>query len=314
MIVVYRSWFRWILPAFCAAACIFSYAQINSHQSAAARTPSSIAFGFYDPDATRPKIPASIRHVFINWFEFDAKKFARLDAQLAHKDRTLLLTLEPWTARNYATSGRAHLLEDTIDGRHDRMITSICASLTTAKSRIWLRWGHEMDDRRVRYPWAGHSPKQYIAAYRHFAAVCRKSAPNLPLIWSPKGEDRALAYYPGDDVVDYLGLSIFCLENWDREHGDGTPETISTHFGWKFDRLRNIRKPIIIAELGLAGTDRQRAAWLEQLQDLKRHRADIKAIVYFNAKEPFHWPNGYGSPDWRLAKNELVHLALTLQN
>jgi endoglucanase len=27
----------------------------------------------------------------------------------------------------------------------------------------------------------------------------------------------------------------------------------------------------------------------------------LRAIVYFNDKEPHQWPMGFGSPDWRIA-------------
>jgi hypothetical protein len=26
----------------------------------------------------------------------------------------------------------------------------------------------------------------------------------------------------------------------------------------------------------------------------------LRIVVYFNAKEPDPWPDGYGSPDWRI--------------
>ena len=48
----------------------------------------------------------------------------------------------------------------------------------------------------------------YPAAYRHVRALVAAHAPNTAFVYhAVRGEARAL--YPGDDVVDYIGFSIF---------------------------------------------------------------------------------------------------------
>ena len=75
-----------------------------------------------------------------------------------------------------------------------------------------------METTDVRYPWSGADGDSYIAAYRHFAAKCRANAPNIYLVWSPKGAPGLEKYYPGRAFVDLVGLSVYELPAYDLDH------------------------------------------------------------------------------------------------
>ena len=96
---------------------------------------------------------------------------------------------------------------------------------------IFIRWAHEMNGSW--YPWAewndknqnmtrdkgedtGFTPADYRASYRNMAAMFRRYAPNAALVWCPNsgllgGERRDVfkPFYPGDDVVDWVGLDVY---------------------------------------------------------------------------------------------------------
>jgi len=59
-------------------------------------------------------------------------------------------------------------------------------------------------------------------------------------------------------------------------------------------------KPIIIAELGVAGDKQYVQDWLVELWKNVGAFPLLNAIVYFNEKEPHELPEPWGSPDWRL--------------
>jgi cellulose synthase (UDP-forming) len=49
----------------------------------------------------------------------------------------------------------------------------------------------------------------YQQAFRHVVSLFRdEGADNVRFVWSPAGETNALDYYPGGDVVDYVGLTV----------------------------------------------------------------------------------------------------------
>lgn len=77
--------------------------------------------------------------------------------------------------------------------------------LATLKSPVLLRVGGEMD------LWA--DPEQYKASFRHVAVLADSIAPNVELVWSPNCSSswgvNASDFYPGDDVVDWVGMSLY---------------------------------------------------------------------------------------------------------
>lgn len=96
---------------------------------------------------------------------------------------------------------------------------------------LFIRFAHEMNGSW--YPWAewidlnrnmtrdpgedtGFTADSYRTAYRNFASMFRKYAPNASLIWCPNsgllgGQKRDVfrPWYPGDDVVDWVGLDVY---------------------------------------------------------------------------------------------------------
>ena len=96
---------------------------------------------------------------------------------------------------------------------------------------LFIRWAHEMNGSW--YPWAewadknknlerdpdentGFTAAKYRTAYRNVAKMFRQYAPNAALIWCPNTgllggarRDVFTPFYPGDDVVDWVGLDAY---------------------------------------------------------------------------------------------------------
>lgn len=65
---------------------------------------------------------------------------------------------------------------------------------------------------------------------------------------------RASSLYPGNDVVDLIGLSVFGLEQYDRDK-TGRDQTFAEHLAPGYARVAAYGKPIMVAELGYEGGD-----------------------------------------------------------
>jgi Glycosyl hydrolase family 26 len=96
---------------------------------------------------------------------------------------------------------------------------------------LFIRFAHEMNGSW--YPWcewrdknknlerdpgeeSGFTPQDYRAAYRNVALLLRRLAPNVALVWCPNSgllgggrRDPFAPFYPGDDVVDWVGLDFY---------------------------------------------------------------------------------------------------------
>lgn len=173
------------------------------------------------------------------------------------------------------------------------------AQLVNSGWRIMVRYANEMNEPST--PWYV-SPERYRAEYIRFAQIIRHYAPGVPLIWSPNYWPMTTvdSYYPGDEYVDYVGVSSYISSYFytDAEKrygydifGDGVKtaryiaqtDYLYNHYGYK--------KPLMIAE-GAASfgneidnEDRteQAASQLREFYTyLPMRYPNLKYAVYFN--------------------------------
>ena len=242
-----------------------------------------------------------IEHIFVQWQLDDARDRVEVAIRRASSQhRRLLVTLEPWTKANNWVDGGDHLLSEVVDGAYDEELKGLCREIGKSNSEVWIRWGHEMEDSLGRYPWARNDPARYIQAFRYVVRKCRALAPNALFVWSPKGERSLGAFYPGDEHVDIVGVSIYAMDAWEKSFY-GKAKSATENLWEKYQRVYEYKKPIIVAELGVYGKSKYTEAWIEDLSNRIQYFPLIRAIVYFNDKEPHMWPLPYGAPNWKVS-------------
>jgi len=261
-----------------------------------------LIFGAYDPQGDFVGDPNSrIEHLFLPWEDVDLTTLAAADAYARERGRTLLVTIEPWTW-SHDRYVPEELRAGIANGRYDGNIAAICQILGSFQTPTTVRWGHEMEDTTGRFIWANWEPKDYIAAYRGFVEKCRDAAPNVAFMWSPKGELNLGDYYPGDDVVDVVGLSIFGLQAYDhlRKGRDMSfDELVEPGYG----AAARFGKPIYVAELGYSGDAAYVEAWVRTLLLKRAQFPLLTGVIYFNDRDVVAWPHNLGVPDWRVTSN-----------
>ncbi|WP_321343326.1 glycosyl hydrolase [Breoghania sp.] len=264
----------------------------------------NVTFGIYDPaSAFAGAGDIDIEHMYVFWQALDRRAFKARLSYAESRNRTIMVTVEPYTRAVNWRDGGDHLFRDIVKGKFHREIKTICSELGAFKGDVLVRWGHEMEDANGRYPWARKDAKGYKSAYRHFVKDCRRYVPDASFVWSPKGEKNLADYYPGPETVDLIGLSLYGLEKMDVDYYGGRRDFVST-LREKYVRIARFQQPVIIAELGVSGSRKYRENWFQSLFDTVRTGTRefnlLRSIVYFNDKEPYHWPLGLGSPDWRI--------------
>jgi beta-mannanase len=265
--------------------------------------------GVYDPTGDyRHANNMALEHVFIPWQAFDPAELRRTAHNAALNGRQMLVTVEPWTKAPDWRSGGDHLFSDILSGGYDDAIRASCSAIAHMEGTVLVRWGHEMEEVTGRYPWARYDNKGYIAAYRYFVASCRTIAPRARFVWSPIGHKPLVRYYPGDGYVDVVGLPVWGYEQADRlwyGRERGLIEAVAE----KYQRVARYGKPVIIAELGVVGSEDYEAKWLGSLARVEYAFPLVRSVVYFNMAEPVDWPNGLGRPDWRVSPQKFKQLS-----
>lgn len=266
--------------------------------------PDQVKFGAYDPHGDfTDEANVDVEHLFLPWEDVDLSTLAAADAYALARHRKLLITIEPWSWDVNWRLSTEELRQKVLSGGYDGNIKAIAVAIKSLQSPVIVRFAQEMEDvTTARFTWQGWSPKDYITAYKHVIDIIRKERPDVKAMWSPKGLEGLAAYYPGDNYVDLIGLSVFGLEAYDKlEYGK--PKTFVETLEPEYNRVVGFNKPIWVAELGYEGSAKYMQPWIQTVTEANAKFPELKEVVYFNDKDVHPWPYNLGKPDWRVVRN-----------
>ncbi|PTR13527.1 endoglucanase [Cereibacter azotoformans] len=267
---------------------------------ALAAPPGTLPYGAYDPGGDyRNDRDLVIEHLFLPWEDVYLPSLVDADAYARQRNRALMVTLEPWTWTRSERNTAEALRDGIRRGSYDANMKAVCDVLAVLQSPVTLRWAHEMENSAGQFIWSGWNPQDYIEAFRRMTSLCREAAPGVRIMWSPAGEEGLEAYYPGDEFVDLVGISVFGLQAYDRFEVNRDRSFVDV-MGPRYQRAAQFGKPVVVAELGVSGSADYVASWENAVRQPGPGYSDLVGVVYFDQKEVYAWPNGFGLPDWRL--------------
>ena len=178
-------------------------------------------------------------------------------------------------------------------GDFDSYLTSWAEGVKSLGYPVAIRFAHEMNGDW--YPWCekanDNRPGDYVKAWRHVHDVFRNAGvTNAIWVWSPnarwsKTTPRLAELYPGDEYVDWVGVSGY--------YGTGA---FSTY--WTFDEIfgptiKEIRtftdRPLVVTETGASDGNGRKAEWIRQtLRRLPGHK-DIIGLIWFEVNKEMDW-------------------------
>ncbi len=158
---------------------------------------------------------------------------------------------------------------------------------------IFLRFANEMNDPSSIW---GQDKALYIEKFRLVADVMHKEAPNVVMCWAPNdwghhGFGDAAEWYPGDQYVDWVGVSSYppYLISGESKHHTKFTDRLATIYSAYADR-----KPIYLAEgapiqnIEFEMTDVSSLAakdLTEFYDEIARRYPAIKAVIYWDNDE-----------------------------
>lgn len=189
---------------------------------------------------------------------------------------------------------------DIASGAADVAIRRQATSLAALPGGVILAMHHEPDIA------TGYGAStDYVAAYRHYVSVFRSvGATNVVFAWilTPRTfKTTADAWYPGDDVVDWIGTDSYnfgaCksgVTGW-----TSLQSSASAFYQWGSAH----GKPLVLAEYGSAADPAdtgRRAQWLRDADTTFQGWPNLRAVLYFDS---------IGTCDWRLSSDESASTA-----
>ncbi|MBV8414015.1 MAG: endoglucanase [Verrucomicrobia bacterium] len=214
--------------------------------------------------------------------------------------------------------------EHVTTGKYDLYLEQFARGCRQFGKLMLIRFAHEMN--LARYHWGGaasefgpDSPARYRAMYRYVVAKFRaQRVDNVRWVFCPNADsvpaaqwNRIAAYYPGDDVVDVVGLDGY---NWGTTQTkaangwDSQWRTFESVFSAPLKELKQIapRKPVGVFETSSADLGGNKEEWVMSALDSARSLG-LGALVWFQVNKEI---------DWRLQTHvsEAVRSAIQKQN
>lgn len=308
---------------------VSSAAAITAPTKAQLLAPASPYFGLYTEqspfnwsgyDSIAAKIGAepSVAGYFQGW---DQDFRADAVTRSWQKGALPIMTWEsrPIASTNNVTSAPAYSLPNIVRGDFDSYLHQYAKAIVATGLPLGIRLDHEMN--ATWYPWAeddghgaainGNTAGSYIAMWRHVHDIFQAEGANSLVIWiwAPNRVDnlttahQSLAYtrslYPGDDVVDWVGMSGYLRPPYLTNQTYSFAET----FGKTLTQLRAISsKPIFLAEVGASETGGHKPTWVNNffagLEDPSN--SDIVGFAWFDLAISTYVQGQLATNDWRI--------------
>lgn len=166
----------------------------------------------------------------------------------------------------------------------DGYLVKLAKDMENSGVKFMLRFANEMND--PTNPWYTTDYDKYIEKFRIVSNIFKQYAPSVAIVWSPNfyPPDNIDYYYPGDEYVDYVGISSYknynpqldpLNQNIDRSRWSNQLDLIYSMYG--------DRKPIIISE---GGCSYRHASTGKDLTDYA-----VRQITDFYTYLPIKYPN-----------------------
>jgi hypothetical protein len=196
------------------------------------------------------------------------------------------IPLVGWNAKK--GDGTVTPWREIASGLHDRWIRARADAFEGRASPVIIHFHHEPENDVPGYG----TPAEYAAAFRRVVSIFReRGATNVEWAWvmmawtfDPRSGRRPEAYYPGDDVVDWIGVDAY---NWFGVRPGAFWRELGTIVDSFYRWARPHPKPLMVAEFGCREDPRdplRKAQWLANAREMFKMRTRFKAVVSWSAR------------------------------
>lgn len=257
------------------------------------------------------------------WGPESLEKFPQvLLDEIAGKGAIPLITWEPLLGTFPEKAGYAHLQKEQkgmaaiAAGAFDDYIREYALKIRAYNHPVFIQFAPEADNPSK--PWSlnnGNTPDEFMAAYRHVVATfVAAGVNNVSWVWHPWSAKMLKHYYPGENYVDWVGVT--CL-NYGKAAPDGKWRTFEEIYQPFRSQVLKLNKPVMLTEFGSTGYGGNAEQWHQTyLPVIYNYYPEIRSLVFFNTNQEQNWPTNWRPTDttqyldWTIKKP--AHLAKSL--
>lgn len=225
----------------------------------------------------------------------------------AYKNGSIpMITWEPWETLFEQPGTKSHIYNEKkvfshiVKGDFDNYINSFAEQIKQLNKPVFIRFAHETDN--PFYPWSAtgdNTPEEFKKAWRYLRQrFIDKNVYNTIWVYNPWKPLAVADYFPGKDVVDWIGVTGL-------NFGSYNPDKKSYTFEQLYAPYHNLPTfklglPVMVAEMGSVKLDGKQDEWLQNgFKVIKDKFTEVKGIILFNSFYDNNLPrNGKGAIDW----------------
>jgi cellulose synthase (UDP-forming) len=245
--------------------------------------------------------PFDIASTYVAWGPESIDHFPKeqLDS-LISQGKIPMITWEPWTEtfpwtheQNLPLAKNEGIFRNIAAGAFDYYIIEFARKMRELRSPVFLRFGHEMDN--PQYPWSENgklAPKDFIEAWRRIRTLCnQQGASNITFVYNPWRGEAMDRYYPGDQYVDWIGLTLLNYGKAGRDRQWHDFESLYEEF---HRHAKIYAKPVMLAEFGSTPYGGDAGSWLaDAFEKIGTTYPQIRAAVLFHTDNDKNWATNW---------------------
>lgn len=164
------------------------------------------------------------------------------------------------------------------DHRFDGYLRRFAAELRDFAEPVLIRFAPFPDQLSVR--WSvdrGNTAEEYQEAWRQIVAVFKEAgAANVGWVWQPGSPAAIASYYPGESIVDWVGLT---LENRGNIGGSHWRDFAELYDPYRY-RIQELRLPVLLTGFNCNRDGGNRQEWLaDAMREIAHDYPEIRGLL-----------------------------------
>ncbi|PSR56669.1 cellulose synthase [Adhaeribacter arboris] len=212
--------------------------------------------------------------------------------RLAQRGAIPLITWNPLisSATERAEKTGPNILKAIAAGKYDSYIKAYAGYIQQYNYPVFIQFAPQVDneDKSGKLHNTIH-PEVFKAAYRHVVATFATSGVNnVSWVWHPAQPEDITSYYPGENYVDWIGVT--CL-NYGKAAKDGKWRTFEELYKPYRNEVLKLNKPVMLTEFGSTNFGGNGQEWLEYyLPLIPNYYREIRSLVFYQTNQDQNWP------------------------
>jgi cellulose synthase/poly-beta-1,6-N-acetylglucosamine synthase-like glycosyltransferase len=218
----------------------------------------------------------------ISWGAGETGKLDTASLNQVYKMQAIpMIAWKPWQYDSITGNKRdTAIMQHILTGRYDNSIVSFAKQLIQLNKPVFLCFINEYSQNS--YPlfaYDSYTPEGFIAAWRYVYHLFEKAgAEKIIWVWNPPDAKKTMAYFPGSNYVDWLGVNII----------DSSNKNFAALYG-PYHKLPLFKSGFPVMLTKIAGPQvNTKYWWDESWKKINTDYDEIKSVVIDQSKYAVH--------------------------